>query len=100
MYYLAKKGLRSDIDTMRFAQLVKDVPQKKYETPLHVAPGKNATQTKKNALVVPRIHIVRTGDSLYLISRKYGVSMKRILNLNPKLSESSMLHPGQKIRIP
>ncbi|MFM7078320.1 MAG: glycerophosphodiester phosphodiesterase family protein, partial [Bacteroidota bacterium] len=68
MYYLAKKGLRSDIDTMQFAQLVKDVPQKKNETRLHVASGKNATQTKKKALVVPRIHIIRTGGSLYLIS--------------------------------
>jgi len=100
MYYLAKKGLRSDVDTIAFAQLIEPVPQKKNETLSNASSVKKPEQPKKNSVVVPRIHIVRTGDSLYLISRKYGVSLKRILGLNPRLSESSVLHPGQKIRIP
>lgn len=100
MYYLAKKGLRSDIDTVKFAQLVKDVPQKKNEPISNPPTAKTPVQIRKDAVVVPRIHIVRTGDSLYLISRKYGVTLKRILKFNPKLNENSILQPGQKIKIP
>jgi LysM repeat protein len=100
MYYLAQTGLRSDIDTLKFARLVRDVPQKKKETVSNASVQKKTEEPKKPAVVVPRIHIVKTGDSLYLISRKYRVSLNKILKMNSGLSENSVLHPGQKIKIP
>jgi len=80
--------------------LVRDVPQKNKETVSNASVQKKTEEPKKPVVVVPRIHIVKTGDSLYLISRKYRVSLNKILKLNSGLSENSVLQPGQKIKIP
>lgn len=44
-------------------------------------------------------HIVRPGDTLYLIAREYGISLNRLLEYN-QLSKTSVLYPGHRILIP
>lgn len=44
-------------------------------------------------------HIVQKGENLYLISRKYGVSLEKLLEING-LSKKSIIHPGQKLKVP
>lgn len=43
-------------------------------------------------------HRVKSGDSLYKVAKKYGVSVKNLCKLN-KLTESTKLRPGQSLRI-
>ncbi len=43
---------------------------------------------------------VRSGDNLTKISQKTGVSIKRLLAANSGLRESSVLRPGQTLRLP
>ncbi len=43
-------------------------------------------------------HIIKKGDTLYAISRKYGISLKKILELN-KIDENAILSIGQKIKL-
>lgn len=45
------------------------------------------------------LHKVSTGDTLYQISRKYKVSMKKLLKLNPNLSPRA-LKIGKQIAVP
>jgi len=40
---------------------------------------------------------IRTGDSLWDVSKRFGCSMDELRKLNPKLTEN--LRPGQKIRV-
>jgi LysM repeat protein len=49
--------------------------------------------------VVPEHHVVRRGDTLLEIALRHGVSLSALLDLN-RLSETSIIHPGQRIRIP
>lgn len=44
------------------------------------------------------VHIVRSGDTLSGIARRYGVSIKYLTNLN-RISTNSTLRVGQRIRI-
>lgn len=46
------------------------------------------------------LYIVQPGDSIYSISRKFGVSIDAILDANPQIEDPSVLYPGQKICIP
>lgn len=46
-----------------------------------------------------RVYVVRSGDSLIEIAVRYGVALADLLTLN-RLSEASIIHPGQRIRIP
>ena len=44
------------------------------------------------------IHVVQQGESLYGIAKKYNVSLEQIYRLN-NLSEDSIIHVGQKIKL-
>ncbi|MHB1286854.1 MAG: lytic transglycosylase domain-containing protein [Leptospirales bacterium] len=45
------------------------------------------------------VHIIRSGDSLWTISRHYGVPIQALMDVNG-LSRSSLLHSGKRIIIP
>jgi lipid-binding SYLF domain-containing protein len=47
----------------------------------------------------PNYHIVRRGDTLYGIGRRYGVSLDELLRAN-RINKADPIHPGQKILIP
>jgi len=44
-------------------------------------------------------HLVKTGDTLYLISKQYGISLDDLLKAN-NLSSSAQIYPGQRLTIP
>ncbi|WP_147533458.1 L,D-transpeptidase family protein [Bacillus marasmi] len=45
------------------------------------------------------IHIVKTGETLYQISRDYRTPLSEIIRANPSINPNS-LYPGQQIEIP
>jgi LysM repeat protein len=45
-------------------------------------------------------HIVKQGETLYSISKTYGVKLKDLLQANPALTAKSNIKPGLKITIP
>lgn len=46
------------------------------------------------------VYTIKSGDSLWKLSRKYGVSMKNIINANNWVDENTILYVGQTIKIP
>ncbi len=60
-----------------------------------VYPSKTYTQTQHG---VPSSHVVRSGDSLWIIAKRYGTTTKKIQELN-NLS-TTRLHIGQVLKIP
>jgi len=53
-------------------------------------------RTKATATTRRRSHVVRKGESLYKIAKKYGISLRELYRLN-HLSSKSLIHPGQKL---
>ncbi|MBM7563759.1 LysM peptidoglycan-binding domain-containing protein [Paenibacillus sacheonensis] len=47
-----------------------------------------------------KIHIVKKGDTLYMIAQKYNVSLEEILKLNPSISNPDEIDIGMKIKVP
>ncbi|EFM09322.1 Peptidoglycan-binding lysin domain protein [Paenibacillus curdlanolyticus YK9] len=47
-----------------------------------------------------KIHIVKRGDTLYLIAQKYNVSVDEILKLNPSITNADVIDVGMKVKIP
>nr|WP_199880599.1 SafA/ExsA family spore coat assembly protein [Bacillus massiliglaciei] len=47
-----------------------------------------------------KIHIVQKGDTLWKLSKKYGVSFEELKKINSQLSNPDMMMPGMKIKIP
>ncbi|MGN1401339.1 MAG: SafA/ExsA family spore coat assembly protein [Bacillus sp. (in: firmicutes)] len=47
-----------------------------------------------------KIHIVQKGDTLWNLSKKYGVSFEELKSINSQLSNPDMIMPGMKIKIP
>ncbi|MEK4512435.1 muramidase family protein [Paenibacillus sp. FSL K6-2524] len=47
-----------------------------------------------------KIHIVKTGDTLFDLSKKYNVPLQKLIDANPQLSNPNELSVGMKIKIP
>ena len=45
------------------------------------------------------IHVVRLGETLSSIAKKYGTSWQRIYALNPQIINPNLIFPGQKLKI-
>ena len=65
--------------------------------------GTRKTKPSKTAKIVKRplksrYHIVKSGETLYTIGRRYGVTVKELQKIN-KLSGGNVIHPGQKLKI-
>jgi LysM repeat protein len=70
----------------------KPVDQKKTTKPVE----KKVVMPKKKA--EPAFHIVKSGENLWVISRKYGMGTEKLLKLN-NLKPNAILQPGQKLRL-
>jgi membrane-bound lytic murein transglycosylase D len=61
--------------------------------------GEGTTKTtKKAASSSSKTYTVRKGDSLYLIARRNGIKLEKLLELN-RMTKSSTIYPGQTIRL-
>ncbi|WP_052339433.1 LysM peptidoglycan-binding domain-containing protein, partial [Gorillibacterium massiliense] len=47
-----------------------------------------------------KIHVVKSGDTLYELSKKYSVDLEKLIAANPQLADPSKLDVGMKIKIP
>lgn len=47
-----------------------------------------------------KIHIVQKGDTLWELSKQYGVDFEALKQANPQLASPDMIMPGMKIKIP
>lgn len=72
-------------------------PQQTAATP-PAQPKPQAAAQPKPATAKPILHEVRAGETLFRISRAYGVSVDEIRRLN-KLDAVGMIHPGQVLTI-
>ena len=59
------------------------------------APAKPAPAAQSSS---PKYHIVKKGDTLYAIARKYHTTVDKLCKLN-KIKETSILSLGQKIKV-
>ncbi|GMK38370.1 hypothetical protein PCCS19_14240 [Paenibacillus sp. CCS19] len=47
-----------------------------------------------------KIHIVKSGDTLFWLAQKYGVSVEEIVKLNPSITNPDAIEVGMKVKIP
>lgn len=66
--------------------------------PLSSASRSSTLRSKQN-VQQQHVHIVRKGDSLWRLSRQYGVSMQSLMKAN-NLTETSVLQVGMQLVIP
>lgn len=84
-------GLRVDKLSAEVAQIQQLTAGIKSAVPATEIPQKKTLpETQK------RLHQVRAGETLYSISRQYGLTVNDLLRLNG-LSSNAVIHPGQEI---
>ena len=68
--------------------------QPAFDSPAETA----STDSVASPSATPKVHDVRNGDSLWLIARRYGLSIDVLRRLN-NLGARAMVHPGQKLKL-
>jgi LysM repeat protein len=71
-------------------------PQKKEGAPPAQAEPPKKAQEKPAAQTAEKTHVVKAGESLYQIGKKYGTSIEELRRLN-QLKPGQVIHPGQKL---
>lgn len=66
---------------------------------VHLEASVAMTPSPSVSAAAPQQHTVRQGESLWVIARRYNVSMQQLMNTN-NLNGDSVLQPGQRISIP
>ncbi|MFO0414764.1 MAG: LysM peptidoglycan-binding domain-containing protein, partial [Bacteroidota bacterium] len=79
------------------------VEKKKDHTSKPVDPKKTNKPVEKKEIkpkkkAEPAFHVVKSGENLWVISRKYGMGTEKLAKLN-NLNPNSILQPGQKLRL-
>jgi LysM repeat protein len=68
----------------------------KGKTPVSAKSKAQASQKKPTVTGKKRYHTVRSGDTLYRIANKYGISVKELCRLN-NIGQNAIIQPGQKL---
>ena len=99
-------GLERTLETMKTAPLLAAAKEKKAVLPAPAKPIASSVKVKKVVVEKPsvrtpasRVHVVRKGDTLYGISRKYKIGVSQLQRANG-LTVKAAIHPGQKLTIP
>jgi nucleoid-associated protein YgaU len=45
-------------------------------------------------------YIVKAGDTLYQIAKKFNTTVEKIIKINPNIKNKNSIYPGQRIKIP
>jgi len=82
----------------RIARLEKE--EKKLKQSVNKIAKRKSNQQKKrsSSQVKRRYHTVRSGESLYIIANKYGISTDKLCKLN-KITPKKPIQPGQKLLV-
>ncbi|SMB98153.1 spore coat assembly protein SafA [Thermanaeromonas toyohensis ToBE] len=70
--------------------------------PDHIFPGQVICVPFKERFFCPGgfIYVVRRGDTLFEIARRFGTTVERIVEANPQITDPNLIYPGQRLCIP
>jgi len=98
---IARRHRTSVSSIMRANNLRKSnyiVAGKSLKIPQRGATPKRTVASRKKVDLKTAVHVVKRGDNLWLIARRYGTTTKRIQAINGL--NSTHLHIGQRLKIP
>lgn len=89
---------------MRLDRLVAANPQ--ITDPDVIYPGQKICIPRRHIPPLPPevpgciFYMVRPGDTLFMIARRFGVDLQDLINANPQIDDPDVIYPGQVICIP
>lgn len=95
---LEAKLVRLDGLEERIARLEKEEKELKKSVNKIAKRSSNNQKKRSSSQVKRRYHTVRSGESLYSIANKYGISTEKLCRLN-KIGPKKPIQPGQKLLV-
>lgn len=69
------------------------------ETGAQSGSGVQVQSQSKSAASAAVWHTVNKGETLWGISKKYGVALVEVIALNPQIKNPNLIYPGEKVRV-
>jgi LysM repeat protein len=68
--------------------------------PATEVPAASEAPAETSAPATTKIYKVKKGDTMIGIAAKYGITLKALMKLNPKIKDAAKIHIGQSITVP
>jgi LysM repeat protein len=105
----ATKPLKGRLDRLEssFVKKIGEIDQRLKDLQIKLAntktkqaqkPAVKSPTPKKAVKQTAKTHIVKKGETLYSISRQYGLSLNQLISYN-KLSKKTIINPGQSLKL-
>jgi len=62
--------------------------------------GDNGGDTGEQGVVVQTTHVVAAGETLIAIAKRHGVTLKALLDANPRIGDPNRINVGQQVLVP
>ncbi|MBR3641323.1 MAG: SafA/ExsA family spore coat assembly protein [Oscillibacter sp.] len=59
-----------------------------------------APQTTAQSAKTQTTYVVRKGDTLWAIAKRYGVTLSDLIAANPQIKNPNLIYPGNEVKIP
>jgi len=60
----------------------------------------NVEETGDQGAIIETTHVVATGETLVLIAKRHGVTLKALLDANPQIADPNQINVGHKVFVP
>lgn len=104
VHYQVRSGDNLSVIADRMGVSVRDITEANQLNSILIHPGDdllipNPRARTSNAPAQSAVATVRSGDSFWLIARRYGVDLNELMAAN-NLSSNDFIHPGQLLKLP
>lgn len=92
-------ALESSVTT-KIDQVLKELERLRLSSAQQKTPKPETTQPPKTGKkeIKPHVHKVQAGETIYRISRRYGLTVEQLRNYN-KLGPNTKIYPGQELKL-
>lgn len=78
---------------------IEHTPEVKVSEVKETSGSNSSDKAKPKVKSSPKIHTVKSGDTMWAIAKRNNISLKQLIDKNPQIKNPNLIYPGNKISL-